>query len=428
MFSKLANIFKVADLRKKVLFTVFIVLAYQLGANVPVPGIDIHLLEKINIQSQSSGILTFLSLFTGGALTRMAVFGLGIMPYITSSIIIQMLTTAIPKLQQWRDEGPIGQKKLTQTTRYLTVGLALLQASGFTYAAHSGGLFNTGTATDLIPDWNFPRAAFIILTFTAGTAFVMWLGELITEHGIGNGMSILIFANVLSNVPGVFSVVLLQGGEFDFWTIIILVIAMLVGIVFMEQGQRRIQVVYAKRMLGRRETQQQSSYIPLKVNQAGVIPVIFASSLLYIPIIIAQVIPSKGFQNFVSNYIQSYNPTYMAIYAFFVVVFTFFFVRIVFDPIQQADIVRKQGGYIPGIRPGPQTENYLNRILNRITTPGAIYLAIFATLPAIPFYFWHIKNIPPFGVTVLIVVGVALETLKQIDSQLTMRNYEGFLS
>jgi preprotein translocase subunit SecY len=232
----------------------------------------------------------------------------------------------------------------------------------------------------------------------------------------------------LSNVPGVFSVVLLQGGEFDFWTIIILVIAMLVGIVFMEQGQRRIQVVYAKRMLGRRETQQQSSYIPLKVNQAGVIPVIFASSLLYIPIIIAQVIPSKGFQNFVSNYIQSYNPTYMAIYALDRVVFTFFFVRIVFDPIQQADIVRKQGGYIPGIRPGPQTENYLNRILNRITTPGAIYLAIFATLPAIPFYFWHIKNIPPFGVTVLIVVGVALETLKQIDSQLTMRNYEGFLS
>lgn len=428
MIAKLANIFKVADLRKKVLFTVFIVLAYQLGANIPVPGIDIHTLENINKQAQSGGLLTFLSLFTGGALNRMAVFGLGIMPYITSSIIIQMLTTAIPKLQQWRDEGPIGQKKLTQTTRYLTVGLALLQASGFTYAAHSGGLFNTSTGTDLIPDWNFPRAAFIILTFTAGTAFVMWLGELITEHGIGNGMSILIFANVLATVPGVFSQVLLQGGQFKFWTIIIVVLLMLVAIVFMEQGQRRIQVVYAKRMLGRREIQGQSSFIPLKVNQSGVIPVIFASSLLYIPVLLAQIIPSKGFQNFVSSNIQSVSPAYIVIYAFFIIIFTFFFVRIVFDPVQQSDIIRKQGGYIPGIRPGPQTEGYLNRILNRITTPGAIYLAVFATIPAIPFYFWNIKNVPYFGTTVLIIVGVALETLKQIDSQLTMRNYEGFLS
>ncbi|NNN21413.1 MAG: preprotein translocase subunit SecY, partial [Acidimicrobiales bacterium] len=388
MLSRLANIFKIADLRKKVLFTLFIVGMYQLGANIPVPGVDIHQLQALKTQAQQNGILAYLSLFTGGAITRMAVFGLGIMPYITSSIIIQMLTTAIPKLEQWRDEGPIGQKKLTQTTRYLTVALALMQASGLTYAFHSGGLTN---GTDLIRDWNFPRAAYIVLTLTAGTAFVMWLGELITEHGIGNGMSILIFANVVSTLPGVGALVLSQGGGIKFSVIVALTIAMLIAIVFIEQGQRRILVVYAKRMQGRKMYGGQSNYIPLKVNQAGVIPVIFASSILYIPVLLSNVIPWKSMRTFISQNLQSTSMYYISIYGGFVILFAYFFVRVVFDPYQQSEMIRKQGGYIPGYRPGPPTERFLTRILNRITLPGSFYLAIFAILPAIPLIYWHIN-------------------------------------
>ncbi len=428
MLSRLSNIFKVGDLRKKVLFTVFVIGAYQLGANIPVPGVDVHQLQALKQQAQNNGILAYLSLFTGGAITKMAVFGLGIMPYITSSIIVQMLTTAIPKLAEWREQGPVGQKKLTQTTRYLTVGLAIMQASGLTYAFHTGGIFNTGSSVDLIPDWTFPRAAFIVLTLTAGTAFVMWLGELITQHGIGQGMSILIFANVVATLPGVGAIVLSQAGQFKFWVIMALTLAMLVAIVFMEQGQRRIQMVIAKRIVGRRQMAGQSTYIPLKVNQSGVVPVIFASSLLYIPVLLSNIIPWQPLTNFVKNNLASTSIIYIFTYGALIVLFAFFFVRIQFDPQLQAEQIRKQGGYIPGIRPGLPTERYLSRILNRITLPGSLYLAIFAVLPAIPLVLWNIKQVPFFGVTVLISVGVTLETLRQLDGQLVMRNYESFLN
>lgn len=430
---RLANIFKVSDLRNRVLFTIFIIAFYQLGANLPVPGVDIQKLNQLKVTS--GGILAYLSLFTGNAIQKMAVFGLGIMPYITSSIIVQMLTTVIPKLTQWRDEGAVGQRKLTQVTRYLTVALAIMQASGLAFAFHNGGILNTSTPEDFIPDFTFLRVSYIVLTLTAGTAFVMWLGELITQRGIGQGMSILIFANVVATLPGVGSQVLAQGGPFKLTVIILATLAMLVAIVAMEQGQRRIPVTFAKRLQGRRMYGGQTTYIPLKVNQSGVVPVIFASSLLYMPVILSNVLPAHGFfwgrlHDIINNDIVNGGTslTYIFSYGFLIIVFAFFFVRIVWDPHQQADIIRKQGGYIPGYRPGPPTEAYLSRVLNRITLPGSIYLAVFATLPAILLAFWHIGSVPYYGTTVLISVGVTLETLRQIDSQLLMRNYEGFLS
>jgi preprotein translocase subunit SecY len=430
---RLGNIFKVSDLRNRVLFTIFVVAFYQLGANLPVPGVDIQKLNQLKVTS--GGILAYLSLFTGNAIQKMAVFGLGIMPYITSSIIVQMLTTVIPKLTQWRDEGAVGQRKLTQVTRYLTVALALMQASGLAFAFHNGGILNTSTPEDFIPDFTFLRVSYIVLTLTAGTAFVMWLGELITQRGIGQGMSILIFANVVATLPGVASQVLAQGGPFKLTVIIVATLIMLVAIVWMEQGQRRIPVTFAKRLQGRRMYGGQTTYIPLKVNQSGVVPVIFASSLLYMPVILSNVLPSHGFfwgrlHDIINNDIVNGGTslTYIFSYGLLIVVFAFFFVRIVWDPHQQADIIRKQGGYIPGYRPGPPTEGYLSRVLNRITLPGSLYLAVFATLPAILLALWHIGSVPYYGTTVLISVGVTLETLRQIDSQLLMRNYEGFLS
>jgi preprotein translocase subunit SecY len=433
MLSRLANIFRVADLRNKVLFTIFVIAFYQLGANIPVPGVDITKLNQL--KSTSGGILAYLSLFTGGAINKMAIFGLGIMPYITASIIVQMLTGVIPKLQDWRDQGAAGQKKLTQLSRIITVGLAVLQSSGLVYAFHSGGILNTGSNTDYIPDYTFPRFVFIVMTLTAGTAFVMWLGELITQRGIGQGMSILIFANVVSTLPGTGSQVLAQGGGFKFAIIVLFTIALFVAIVAIEQGQRRIQVTFAKRLQGRRMYGGQSTYIPLKVNQSGVIPVLFAVSILNIPVLFSQVVPSKGFfwgwlHGFINNDLVNGGTSfvYIAFYGGFIVLFAFFFVRIAWDPAQQADIIRKQGGYIPGIRPGPPTETYLSKVLNRITLPGSFYLAVFAVAPAILLAFWNIGSVPYYGTTVLISAGVTLETLRQIDSQLLMRNYEGFLS
>jgi len=361
---------------------------------------------------------------------RMALFGLGIMPYITSSIIIQLLSTVIPKLEEWRDQGAIGQKKITQTTRYLTIALALLQSSGLVYVFHSGaaGLLGSNAGNiDLIPHFDLYRAGFIVLTLTAGTAFVMWLGELITQRGIGNGMSIIIFANVVAAIPADGTLIWSQGGKVKFTTIVILTLVLLVVVVFMEQGQRRIPVTFAKRVVGRRMYGGSSTYIPLKVNQSGVIPIIFANSLLYIPILLANVIPSVAFRNFVNNRITPTSLVYVLMYGVLIFAFTFFYVYVAFDPHQQADIIRKQGGYIPGIRPGPPTERYLARILNRITLPGGLYLAVVAVLPSLLMAAWKINGAPFFGTTLLIAVGVSLETMRQIDSQLMMRNYEGFL-
>jgi len=428
LLSSLKNIFKVPDLRNKVIFTLVVISLYQLGANIIVPYISIDRVQQLEAQAGKAGILGFLNLFSGGGLLRMAVFGLGIMPYITSSIIIQLLSTVIPKLEEWRDQGAVGQKKLTQTTRYLTIGLALLQASGLVYVFHNGsGSLLGGRNIDLIPNFTLPKAAFIVLTLTAGTAFVMWLGELITQRGIGNGFSILIFANVTAGIPAGGTAILTQGGSLKFGVIAALTLVLLVVVVFMEQGQRRIPVTFAKRVVGRRMYGGSSTYIPLKVNQSGVIPIIFANSLLYIPVLLANIIPWTSFRTFVNNHITPTSLLYVLLYGLLIFAFTFFYVYVAFDPHQQADIIRKQGGYIPGIRPGPPTERYLARILNRITVPGGLYLAIVAVLPSLLMAFWNIRGYPFYGTTLLIAVGVSLETMRQIDSQLMMRNYEGFL-
>ena len=430
MLSSLANIFRIPDLRKKVLFTLTIIALYQFGANVPVPVRQLLQGPAAEAASKSSGVLGFLNLFSGGALTRMAVFGLGIMPYITSSIIIQLLATVIPKLEQWRDQGAVGQKKLTQTTRYLTVALALMQSTGLVYLFHKGGggLFGTSQNVDLILNYSIWRAGFIVLTLTAGTAFVMWLAELITQRGIGQG-------HVHPDLRQ-------RGGRHPlraqhrprrraagvkFAVILLVSLALLVLIVFVDQGQRRIPVTFAKRVVGRKMYGGSNTYIPLKVNQAGVIPIIFASSVLYIPVLLSNIIPSAAFRTWVNHNVTPTSVFYILTYFVFILLFTFFYVYVAFDPHQQADIIRKQGGYIPGIRPGHPTERYLAHILNRITWPGALFLGAVAVTPSLLMAAWNITSYPFYGTTLLIAVGVALETMKQIDSQLMMRNYEGFL-
>src|SRR5271165_453152 len=425
MLSRLGNIFRVPDLRNKVVFTLTIIALYQVGANVPIPGVSWSQLQKLT--TSQSGVLGFLNLFSGGALVRLAVFGLGVMPYITSSIIIQLLSTVIPKLEEWRDQGAVGQKKITQTTRYLTIALALMQSTGLVYAFHGHDQALLGTNIDLIPKFSLPLAGLMVLVLTAGTALVMWLAELITQRGIGQGMSILIFANVVAGIPSGGKSVLAQGGTTKFMALLIVSLILLVVIVFMDQGQRRIPVTFAKRVTGRRTYGGTSTYIPLKVNQSGVIPIIFASSVLYIPVLLSNIIPNNTFQTWVRNNLNPTSTWYITAYFVLIVLFTFFYVFVAFDPHQQADIIRKQGGFIPGIRPGPPTERYLAHILTRITVVGAIFLASVAVIPSILLAVWHISRFPFYGTTLLISVGVALETMRQIDSQLMMRNYEGFL-
>ncbi|HUP69444.1 MAG TPA: preprotein translocase subunit SecY [Acidimicrobiales bacterium] len=421
--------FKVPDLRNKIIFTLFIIILFRLGSHVPVPGIDFQAVQVLQDQSKASGVLGFLNLFSGGALTRFAVFGLGIMPYITSSIIVQLLGVVIPKLEQWRKEGPVGQKKITQTTRYLTVALAIMQSTGLAFAFHRGGsALGIPEGVDLIPNFTVPRVLLVVLSMTAGTAFIMWLGELVTQRGIGQGMSILIFASVVSGLPAGGAAVRATGGDVKFAIILFLTMAIIVSIVFIEQGQRRIPVQFAKRVVGRRMYGGQSTYIPLKVNQSGVIPIIFASSVLSFPVLLSNVVPWGSVASFIDNNLaQPTSVTYIVLYGLMIILFAYFYTAIAFDPHQQADVIRKQGGYIPGIRPGLQTEKHLQYILNRITLPGALFLAFIALLPSLFLAVWGINNYPFAGTTLLIAVGVALETMKQIDSQLMMRNYEGFL-
>jgi preprotein translocase subunit SecY len=422
------NAFKVPDLRKKILFTLFVIAVYRLGSHVPVPVVDIGRLQNALNGQGSGGFLQFIDLFSGGALTRMAIFGLGIMPYITSSIIMQLLTVVIPKLERWQKEGESGIKKINQTTRYVTVVLALLQSTGLVFLFHSGSqqlggvdIFPTGTFTG-------PHVALIVLVMTAGTATIMWMGELITQRGIGNGMSVLIFASVISRLPQEGRAILLQGGTTKFVVVLLIGFAIVVAVIFIEQGQRRIPVQYAKRVVGRRMTTGGSTYIPLKVNQAGVIPIIFASSVLYFPTLIASVYHASWFTNFVSNSVTNQRSfVYMAIYGLLVIFFAYFYTAIAFNPVDTADNLRKYGGFVPGIRPGPPTADYLNSVLVRITLPGSMFLAAIALLPSIVFAFWVIQQFPFGGTSLLITVGVALETMKQLESQLLMRHYEGFL-
>ena len=425
------NAFKIPDLRNKILFTLLIIAVYRFGAHVPTPGIDVEAAQQFANQSQG-GVFQFINLFSGGALTQLAVFALGIMPYITSSIIMQLLTVVIPKLEAWSKEGESGYKKITQWTRYLTVLLALLQSTGLAFLFHSGQLGQGGpqiNGADLIPTFDAPHVGLIVLSLTAGTALIMWLGELITQRGIGNGMSILIFASIVSTLPSEGAAILRQKGFGTFAILLAIGLAIIVLIVIMEQGQRRIPVQYAKRVVGRKMYGGSSTYIPLKVNQAGIIPIIFASSVLYIPTLIASApnVP-EGIRDFISNNLT--NPssaTYMILYGLMVIFFAYFYTAISFNPTDVADNMKKYGGFIPGIRPGRQTAEYLDRILSRITLPGAIFIAGIALLPSIFLATQNIQQLPFGGTSILITVGVTLETMKQIESQLMMRHYEGFL-
>jgi preprotein translocase subunit SecY len=436
MLSIYRNMFKIPDLRAKILFTLAMFAVYRLGATIPVPGIDLEAVELFQSQQQAGGIYGLINLFSGGALESFSVFALGIIPYITASIIMQLLTVVIPKLQALQEEGESGRKVITQWTRYLTVVLAVIQSSGFTYLFHIGRF--TG-GIDLIPNYTPGRVILIVLTMTAGTAMVMWLGELITQRGVGNGMSLIIFVSILSQFPFIFSQIWGQTVQAQlpirFVVIVAIFVAMIVAIIYVDQAQRRIPIQFAKRVRGRRVMGGQSTYIPLKVNTAGVIPVIFATSVLLIPSLIITAIPSDAawiqrvYQWIDLNLGGSGNVSWWYILILFalIIFFTYFYTAIQFDPEKQAEMIQRQGGFVPGVRPGRQTARHLGFILNRITLPGSIFLALIAVMPAIAGAFWNIQ-IAFSGVSILIVVGVALETMKQIESQLTMRNYEGILT
>jgi preprotein translocase subunit SecY len=436
------NIFRIADLRRKILFTLFIIAAYRLGSQVPVPGIDFDAIVSLREQASSTGgVLALLNLFSGGALTNFAIFALGIMPYITASIIIQILTVAIPRFEQLQQQGAVGQRKLTQYTRYLTLGIAFVQATGITFIFGRGqgtALGNTAGVI-VIPDFTFNRVALVILSLTAGTALLMWMGELISQRGVGNGMSLLIFASVVSTIPFDGARLLAVQGTVYLAAAIIVATGMMVAIIFIEQGQRRIPVQFSRRQVGRRLYGGQNTYIPLKVNQSGVIPVIFASSILFLPVLLSNVANWGWLQTAVDDYLtQPDNIAYILFFGGLIVGFAYFYTAITFDPVRQADNIRKQGGFIPGIRPGPQTERYLARVLNRITLPGALFIAMVALLPSVLLSLTSDLDalgsggagaaIGFGGVSILIASGVALETMKQVDSQLLMRNYEGFLA
>ncbi|MDE0700112.1 MAG: preprotein translocase subunit SecY [Acidimicrobiaceae bacterium] len=441
MLSRVLNVFRVADLRVKILFTLSMIALYRLGSFIPAPGVDIEAVQTLRDSANSGGILAYMQLFSGGALTQFAIFALGIMPYITSSIIMQILGVVIPKIEQWQQQGAVGQRKITQWTRYLTVSIAVVQSTSFAFLFHNGGL---GVSVDLLPKFNAWTVFVVVLTLTSGTALLMWMGELITQRGVGNGMSLLIFTSVVSTLPAQGATVKAENGNAALVGLIVVAVGLLVCIVFVEQGQRRIPVQFAKRVVGRRMYGGQSTYIPLKVNQSGVIPIIFASSVLYVPNLIAVALPSNGFggsvQRWVDNNLaQPTAITYLVFFGLLIVGFSYFYTAITFDPAKQADTIRKQGGFIPGIRPGPQTERYLARILSRITFPGALFIAAVALVPSIIIRF-TLETDPTTsgagagaggfafgGISLLIASGVALETMKQIDSQLTMRNYEGFL-
>ena len=434
MLSSVSNIFKVPELRKKIAFTLAMVVLYRLGAHLQVPGIDHLQVKQFQKSAEQQGTIGFLNLFSGGALSQFAIFALGIMPYITASIIVQILGVVIPKLEEWQNQGAVGQRKITQWTRYIAMAIALLQATGLTFLFGKGGgatlLGGRGRGINvvLIPGFPLLRVLLVVFTLLAGTAVLMWMGELITQRGIGNGMSILIFASVVSRLPYDYYKILKEKHFIVFAVLVAISLLTLVAIVFIENGQRRIPVQFAKRVQGRRMYGGQSTYIPLKVNQAGVVPIIFASSVLLLPALLTNLIHADWLQKVIDTYVlDNQNWLHLIIYGFMIVAFAYFYNAIAFDPIKQADQIRKQGGFIPGIRPGRQTESHLSKILNRITLPGALFIAAIALLPSIVLAIAKVNNFPFGGTTVLIAVGVALETMKQIDSQLMLRNYEGFL-
>ena len=440
MLTAFYQAFRTPDLRKKLLFTVFIIAVFRLGSSLPTPGVSQKAINAcLASGAGKTGVFQLVNLFSGGSLLKLTVFALGIMPYITASIILQLLAVVIPRLETLRQEGQTGQARITQYTRYLTIGLAILQSTGYIELARSGTLF-PGCTVSVIPDASVFRIATMVITMVAGTAVIMWMGELITDRGVGNGMSVMIFTTVISVIPGEILAIERDKSLFYAAAAVVVVVAIVAFIVFMEQAQRRIRVQYAKRMVGRRMYGGTSTYIPMKVNQAGVIPVIFASSLLYIPQLAISLFGNQshpqGWVSWVQRYLEvgttSSNLSDMWLYlaAFFILIvaFTFFYVSITFNPVEVADNMKKYGGFIPGIRPGRPTAEYLGYVLTRLTSPGSLYLGVVALFPLVALAVIGVGNQFPFsGVSLLIMVGVGLDTVKQIESQLQQRNYEGFL-
>jgi preprotein translocase subunit SecY len=434
MLTGFLRAFRTPDLRRKLLFTVFIIAMFRLGAALPIPGVSEHNVTIcLNQASNSSGgLFQLVNLLSGGALLKLSVFALGIMPYITASIILQLLVKVIPRLETLRQEGQSGQAKITQYTRYLTVGLAILQSTGIVALARSGNLIS-GCSVPLIPSPTVFTITTMVITMTAGTAVIMWLGELITDRGVGNGMSLMIFTQVIAVIPGEMLAIYRTKKAFVFLLVLAVGVAIIAFVAFMEQAQRRIPVQYAKRMVGRKMYGGSSTYIPLKVNQAGVIPVIFASSMLYIPQLAAQLFGSSAHPQAWVQWVSSHlvvgnSPDYMLLFFLLIVFFTYFYVSITFDPVEVADNMKKYGGFIPGIRPGRPTAEYLGYVLTRLTAPGSVYLGIVALIPMIAIgLVGASQQFPLGGTSILIAVGVGLDTVKQIESQLQQRNYEGFL-
>jgi preprotein translocase subunit SecY len=418
----LANSFRVPEIRKKLAFTAGMLLLYRIGAYIPAPGINVDAVKQISQSFSGSNVLGFLNLFSGGSLQRFAIFALGIMPYITASIILQLLTVVLPSLEKLRKEGEVGQQKITQYTRYLTVALAFGQSVGYVFLFRT---FGSNANTQVVENFTFGRVFLIVTCLTAGCVLVMWFGELITQRGIGNGISLMIFASIVSGLPRGFQAWWTNPDQIFKVMMPFLALAIIAAIVFIQEGQRRIPVQYAKRVVGRRMAGGESTYLPLRVNMAGVIPVIFAASLMAFPPTVGELVQSSWAKD-LSSFFSPSGAAYLVGESIFIILFTYFYTAVTFNPVEQADNLKKYGGFIPGVRPGRPTAEYLDRILARLTFPGALYLAAVAALPTIlinqtaaNFYFG--------GTSILIVVGVALDTMKQLEAQMMMRNYEGFL-
>jgi preprotein translocase subunit SecY len=431
MLTAFIRAFRTPDLRKKLLFMVFIIAVFRLGQQLPTPGVSEAAVRICENASGKSNLLQLVNLFSGGALTKLTVFALGIMPYITASIILQLLAVVIPRLEALRQEGQTGQAKITQYTRYLTIGLAILQSTGIIALARSGQLI-PGCPATLIQHPSVFTIGTMVIVMTAGTAVIMWLGELITDHGVGNGMSVMIFTQIIAVVPSQLQLIFQDKGAFVFFLVLIMGVVIIAFVALMEQAQRRIPIQYAKRMVGRKMYGGTSTYIPLKVNQAGVIPVIFASSLLYIPQLAAQLFGHNGTAGWAqwvtANLVVSDRPAYAVGFFVLILFFTYFYVSITFNPTEVADGMKKSGGFIPGIRPGGPTAGYLSHVLSRLTAAGSLYLALIALIPVIAIGLLDATaQFPLGGTSILIMVGVGLDTVKQVESQLQQRNYEGFL-
>ena len=429
MLSAFAAAFRTPDLRRKLLFTMGIIGVFRLGSVIPAPGVSYSAVQVCVDSVQDNSIYGLINLFSGGALLQLSVFALGIMPYITASIIIQLLTVVIPRLETLKKEGSSGQAKITQYTRYLTIGLAILQSTTIITLARTPGRLFQGCNEQLLPNQSIEMLLTLVVVMTAGTALIMWFGELITDRGVGNGMSILIFASIISSFPGQLVSIFTIDGSIKFLSVMLVIGLTIVAIVYVEQAQRRIPVQYAKRQVGRKSYGGTSTYLPIKVNQAGIIPVIFASSLLYIPSLIVQLTGSDAdWAQWVATNMDPGRAGYLTLNFLLILFFAYFYVSITFNPEETADNMKQYGGFIPGIRAGKPTADYLAYVLNRITLPGSLYLATVATLPYLAFEALGVGSRFAFaGTSILIIVGVALDTVKQIESQLQQRNYEGFL-